>query len=105
MRLPLKKHATMGFSLIDDRYRKIKISAVKLIFGIYNTSQSNNYKYMYCRNYPASEVRKVDNCTEFNSPEVDGEVLIGKDVSLKKGWFCEVEITGSGEFDLYGKVL
>ncbi|MEI8112511.1 MAG: 30S ribosomal protein S12 methylthiotransferase RimO [Bacteroidia bacterium] len=42
--------------------------------------------------------------TEFDSPEVDGEVLINKEVSLKKGQFYQVEITGSEEFDLYGKV-
>lgn len=42
--------------------------------------------------------------TEFDSPEVDGEVLIGKDIPLKKGQFYRVEITGSEEFDLYGKV-
>jgi ribosomal protein S12 methylthiotransferase len=43
--------------------------------------------------------------SEFDSPEVDGEVLISKDVRLKKGQFCFVEITGSDEFDLYGKVV
>lgn len=42
--------------------------------------------------------------TEFDSPEVDGEVLISKDVKLQKGQFCQVEITGAEEFDLYGKV-
>lgn len=43
--------------------------------------------------------------TEFDSPEVDGEVLIGKEVTLKKGQFYQVEITGAEEFDLYGKVV
>jgi len=43
--------------------------------------------------------------SEFDSPEVDGEVLITKEVRLKKGQFCSVEITGSDEFDLYGKVV
>ena len=42
--------------------------------------------------------------TEFDSPEVDGEVLISKAVPLKKGQFYQVEITGADEFDLYGKV-
>jgi ribosomal protein S12 methylthiotransferase len=42
--------------------------------------------------------------TEFDSPEVDGEVLISKETSLKKGQFCEVEITNSEEFDLYGRL-
>ena len=43
--------------------------------------------------------------TEFDSPEVDGEVLISKEVKLKKGQFYPVEITGAEEFDLYGKVI
>lgn len=43
--------------------------------------------------------------TEFDSPEVDGEVLIGKEVTLKKGQFYQVKITGAEEFDLYGKVM
>jgi len=43
--------------------------------------------------------------TEFDSPEVDGEVLIGKETLLKKGQFVQVEITSSDEFDLYGKVV
>jgi ribosomal protein S12 methylthiotransferase len=43
--------------------------------------------------------------TEFDSPEVDGEVLISKEIPLKKGQFVQVEITGAEEFDLYGKVV
>lgn len=43
--------------------------------------------------------------TEFDSPEVDGEVLVSKEIPLKKGQFYQIEITGSDEFDLYGKVL
>jgi ribosomal protein S12 methylthiotransferase len=42
---------------------------------------------------------------EFDSPEVDGEVLVSKEVPLKKGQFVQVEITGAEEFDLYGKVI
>jgi len=43
--------------------------------------------------------------TEFDSPEVDGEVLISKDIKLKKGLFYPVEITSAAEFDLYGNVV
>lgn len=43
--------------------------------------------------------------TEFDSPEVDGEVLIKKETRLIKGEFYNIEIIGSEEFDLYGKVL
>jgi ribosomal protein S12 methylthiotransferase len=43
--------------------------------------------------------------TEFDSPEVDGEVFVSKEKPLTKGQFCQVEITGAEEFDLYGKVI
>lgn len=42
--------------------------------------------------------------TEFDSPEVDGEVLIAADQDLKIGNFYLVRITGSEDFDLYGEV-
>lgn len=43
--------------------------------------------------------------TEFDSPEVDPEVLIRKDKNLKIGTFYNVEITDAQPFDLYGKVV
>lgn len=43
--------------------------------------------------------------TEFDSPEVDGEVLITSELELNKGDFVNVEITGSEDYDLYGKIV
>ena len=43
--------------------------------------------------------------TEFDSPEVDPEVLITKDKPLNIGQFYQAVITGAEEFDLYAKVL
>jgi len=44
--------------------------------------------------------------TEFDSPEVDPEVMISKDgKTLRRGCFYNVEIIDSGDYDLYGKVL
>jgi ribosomal protein S12 methylthiotransferase len=40
--------------------------------------------------------------TEFDSPEVDGEVLVASDRPLSVGRFCSVKITSADEFDLYG---
>lgn len=40
--------------------------------------------------------------TEFDSPEVDQEVLIPDSYKLSPGHFYDVRITGSAEFDLYG---
>lgn len=41
--------------------------------------------------------------TEFDSPEVDGEVLIKSMKDLKTGSFYSVKITRADEFDLYGE--
>ena len=43
--------------------------------------------------------------TQYDSPEVDQEVLIPNTRPLKSGEFYHVEITEAGEFDLFGKVV
>ena len=42
--------------------------------------------------------------TQYDSPEVDNEVLVQTHQDLRIGNFYQVRITGSGEFDLYGIV-
>lgn len=42
--------------------------------------------------------------TQYDSPEVDNEVLIQADRELFTGEFYQVHITGAEEFDLYGRV-
>ena len=42
--------------------------------------------------------------TEFDSPEVDGEVLIAADQNLIIGNFYQVRIIGSEDFDLYAEI-
>lgn len=41
--------------------------------------------------------------SEYDSPEVDQEILISEEFELRAGEFCNVEIIESTEFDLYGK--
>jgi ribosomal protein S12 methylthiotransferase len=41
--------------------------------------------------------------TEFDSPEVDQEVLIPVEYNLKPGSFYNILMTKSTEFDLYGE--
>ena len=43
--------------------------------------------------------------TEFDSPEVDNEVLVPKSDFVRIGDFANVEITSAEHFDLYGKVV
>ncbi len=42
--------------------------------------------------------------TEYDSPEVDNEVLVRSDSPLNFGQFYQVDITGADHFDLFGKV-
>jgi ribosomal protein S12 methylthiotransferase len=44
--------------------------------------------------------------TEFDSPDVDNEVLIDATKTyLKTGEFTRVKITDAADFDLYGEVV
>lgn len=43
--------------------------------------------------------------TEFDSPEVDGEVMVTSEKELKAGDFVTVKITGAEDYDLYGVVV
>lgn len=43
--------------------------------------------------------------TEFDSPEVDPEVLIVKTKTLQKGKFYQVKITSAEDYDLFGQIL
>ncbi|MBK7175549.1 MAG: 30S ribosomal protein S12 methylthiotransferase RimO [Bacteroidales bacterium] len=43
--------------------------------------------------------------TEFDSPEIDNEVLIKDALNLKIGEFCSVMITGADDFDLYASII
>ncbi len=43
--------------------------------------------------------------TEYDSPEVDGEVLISSSEELKKGSFYKVKITGAEDYDLFGEAI
>jgi ribosomal protein S12 methylthiotransferase len=42
--------------------------------------------------------------SEFDSPEVDCEVLISSDQKLNIGQYYQVKISGAEDFDLYGEV-
>ena len=42
--------------------------------------------------------------TEFDSPEVDGEVLVSSEKELQKGTMVNVKITGAEDYDLYANI-
>ena len=43
--------------------------------------------------------------SEFDSPEVDGEVFINSEKQFKPGDFISVEITSADDYDLFGKAV
>ncbi|MDF1572372.1 MAG: 30S ribosomal protein S12 methylthiotransferase RimO [Bacteroidales bacterium] len=53
----------------------------------------------------AEEAEYYTGRTEFDSPEVDNEVLVSKHVPLEPGTFVNVRINDAGEFDLFGDVV
>jgi ribosomal protein S12 methylthiotransferase len=92
----------------DDIPDYIKESRVSELMSIQqdisaelNQSRHNNaYKVLIDRKEGDFYVGR----TEFDSPEVDQEVLIPSEYNLKPGEFCNVLITGSDNFDLFGIV-
>ena len=43
--------------------------------------------------------------TEYDSPEVDPEVLVSKNIKLKIGEIYNISISGAAPFDLYGDIV
>jgi len=92
----------------DDITREIKMQRAEEIMtiqeGISNKLNKekigNRYKVLIDRQEGDYFVGR----TEFDSPEVDQEVLIKPAKELITGEFCNILITGYDNFDLYGKV-
>jgi ribosomal protein S12 methylthiotransferase len=61
----------------------------------------NTYKVLFDRKEGGYFVGR----TEFDSPEVDNEVLVSAAQYVRMGDFAQVQITHSEEFDLYGNVV
>jgi ribosomal protein S12 methylthiotransferase len=90
----------------DDVQDDIKLSRVSELMEIQQAiSAELNEKYVGQTMKVIIDRREDDlfvGRTEFDSPEVDQEVLISDEFDLKTGNFYNVKITRSSEFDLYG---
>jgi ribosomal protein S12 methylthiotransferase len=60
----------------------------------------NTYKVLFDRKESGYFVGR----TEFDSPDVDNEVLVSADEYLRLGDFAQIEIKSASEFDLYGEI-
>jgi ribosomal protein S12 methylthiotransferase len=97
---------THAFSLVDDVPEDVKQDRVQQIMDIqaqisYELNQEKIGKIYRCM-IDRKEGQYFVGRTEYDSPDVDNEVLIdANEHYVKIGDFCQVEITDATEFDLY----
>jgi len=101
---------THAYSLEDDVPAEVKQQRVDEIMAVQmDISRALNqekightYKVLIDRKEGGYFIGR----TEFDSPDVDNEVLIpAEDIYLKIGDFCEVEVVDAHDYDLIGRVL
>jgi len=102
---------THSHTLPDDVPAEVKQERADRIMEIqqqisldYNESRvGQTYKVLFDRLEGGYYVGR----TEFDSPEVDNEVLVlaTNDLHIPQGSFANVHITGASDFDLYGEVV
>ena len=100
---------THSYTMPDDIPAEIKQeradSIMELQQGIsYELNQQkigNTYKVLFDRKEGGNFIGR----TEFDSPEVDNEVLIPSSQYVRLGDFANVKINSAEEFDLYGELV
>jgi ribosomal protein S12 methylthiotransferase len=101
---------THAYLLEDDVPEEVKMERANEIMAIQSQISWELNQEKIGKQFRVLIDRKEGNYfvgrTEFDSPDVDNEVLINaEDGYLRTGEFCMVEITGAEDFDLYGKVV
>ena len=100
---------THAFKLVDDVPEKVKKERADQIMELqsaisYELNQQKigkTFKVLFDR----AEGEYFIGRTEFDSPEVDNEVLVKKeDTFVRLGDFAMIEITSADHYDLYGKI-
>lgn len=100
---------THAFKLEDDVPEKVKKERADQIMELqsgisYELNQQKigkTFKVLFDR----AEGEYFIGRTEFDSPEVDNEVLVKKeDTFVRLGDFAMIEITSADHYDLYGKI-
>ena len=92
---------------ISDEEKELRLSRLmrlqqKISADINSNKVGNQYKIIIDR----LEGEYYIGRTEFDSPEVDGEVLISiNEGDLEIGEFYSVKIVEADEFDLYGTII
>jgi ribosomal protein S12 methylthiotransferase len=101
---------THAYNLIDDVPEEVKKTRVDAIMDLQQGISLEINKKKTRKVFKVLIDRKEGNYfigrTEFDSPEVDNEVLIdATKYYLPIGKFANIKITNVTEFDLYGEVI
>ncbi len=101
---------THAYELIDDVPEETKQERVETIMGIQQEISFDINQDKVGQTYKVLIDKKEGNYltgrTEFDSPEVDNEVLIDTRISYATpGSFVEVKIDRAEDFDLYGQIV
>ncbi|MBK9286064.1 MAG: 30S ribosomal protein S12 methylthiotransferase RimO [Sphingobacteriaceae bacterium] len=102
---------THAFNLKDDVNEKTKKKRADAVMQIQQEISFNLNKNKIGKEFRVLFDRKENNYfigrTEFDSPEVDNEVLVKADdhTYVRIGDFAQVKITDSSDFDLYGELI
>lgn len=101
---------THAFNLEDDVPEEVKQARLEEIMQIQQGVSFELNQKMIGKTYKVLIDRKEGDFfigrTEFDSPDVDNEVLInGTEDYLRIGDFCTVEVTEANDYDIYGKLI
>jgi ribosomal protein S12 methylthiotransferase len=101
---------THSFSMIDDVPEEIKEERASEIMEVQQEISTQLNQEKIGKTFKVLFDRKEGNHfvgrTEFDSPEVDNEVLVdAKSNYIRLGDFAQVKITDAEEFDLFGEVV
>jgi ribosomal protein S12 methylthiotransferase len=98
-----------GDKYADDIPEEIKQARLSEIMGIQQDISTGLNAGMVGRILPVmvdrSEGEWIVARSEYDSPEIDQEVLIPFTSQIKTGTINRVRITGSGDFDLFGEIV
>lgn len=100
---------THSHSFVDDVPAEVKqqraddIMAIQqdISWALNQSKIGNSYKVLFDRKEGGYFVGR----TQFDSPEVDNEVLLPASQYVRLGDFAKVKITNAEEFDLYGELV
>lgn len=101
---------THAFNMEDDVPEEVKEDRAAQVMEVQQEISKelneqrigNTYKVLFDRKEGGHFIGR----TEFDSPEVDNEVLVSAENQyIRLGDFAEVQITGASEFDLFGEVV